>query len=86
MAHSTYTLINHEAVAAVLKSPEGLADIAARCARMAAAAGDDCGGVFGSDAIVGQNRIHGMVWCDDQKARIGEATQRSLTRAIDAGR
>ena len=34
----------------------------------------------------GRTRALGMVWTDTHEARRGEAANRSLTRAIDAGR
>lgn len=69
----------------LLKSPEMAAIVAAKCAAIAAKAGAN-GGTFSHDVRVGPNRLHGMVWTEDFPAMELEATQRVLTRAIDAGR
>lgn len=77
--------INHDAVAKLLKSSELAALIGEKCAAIAEAAGAG-GGEFGHDVIVGANRVHGMVWTEDEEARRAEATERRLTAALDAGR
>lgn len=69
----------------LLKGPEMAALIATKCAAIAAKAGAN-GGTFSHDVRVGPNRLHGMVWTEDFPAMELEATQRVLTRAIDAGR
>lgn len=79
--------LNTAEVRSLLTSPEVQADIARRCAAIAAAANTNrFGGVFGHDVVVGKSRAHGMVWTDDPDAMLAEAVDRSLTRAIDAGR
>lgn len=78
-------VLNRAGVRNLLRSPEVAADIARRAAAIAAAASSG-EGEFGHDVKIGKNRAHGMVWTDDQAAREAEATSRSLTRAIDAGR
>lgn len=70
------------AIDELLKSPEVQADLAARGKRIAAAAGE---GVV-SEPFVGKTRARNTVRTDTTDARIAEATNRTLTRAIDAGR
>lgn len=77
--------LNRSEVGRLLKSAEVHADIARRCAAIAAAASSG-GGTFGHDVVTGSRRVHGMVWTDDFAAMETEATTRALTRAIDAGR
>ena len=64
------------------RSPEVAADLEKRARRIADAAGP------GQEVEVtkGRTRALGMVWTDTHEARRNEATNRSLTRAIDAGR
>lgn len=81
--------LNQAEVGKLLKGPEIHADIERRCAAIAAAAiaGSTVeGAVFGHDVVTGAHRAHGMIWTDNVEAMIAEATDRSLTRAIDAGR
>lgn len=78
-------VLNRDAVRSLLLSQEVENDIARRAAAIANAAGQS-GGTFGHNVVRGANRVHGMVWTDDQKAREAEATDRALTQAIDAGR
>jgi hypothetical protein len=74
--------INGAAVAALLRSPEVRADLEARGARIAAAAGE---GVE-AETLNGGDRVSVVVSTRTQEARRNEAEDRSLTRAIDAGR
>ena len=64
------------------RSPEMVADLEKRARRIADAAGPG----HGVEATKGRTRALGMVWTDTHEARRNEATNRSLTRAIDAGR
>jgi hypothetical protein len=41
---------------------------------------------FESDSDVGQNRARAAVWTGTIEAMVAEATDRALTRSIDAGR
>jgi hypothetical protein len=67
---------------AILKSGEVQAFLKAKADRIAAAAGAG----FESSSMVGPNRARASVITATAKARRAEATNRSLTRAIDAGR
>jgi hypothetical protein len=67
---------------AILKSGEVLAFLKAKADRIAAAAGAG----FESSSMIGPNRARASVITATAKARRAEATNRSLTRAIDAGR
>lgn len=81
--------LNRAAVGELLKGPEIRADIARRCAAIAAAAqgaSGDPDAVFGHDVISGARRAHGLVWTENVEAMLAEATDRALTRSIDAGR
>ena len=64
------------------RSPEVMADLEKRARRIADAAGPGHAG----EVTKGRTRALGMVWTDTHEARRGEAANRSLTRAIDAGR
>lgn len=70
------------------KSPQAVADLTARAARIAAqaTANAEPGAVFGHDVILGRNRARAMIWTDTFQAVRAEATTRALTRAIDASR
>lgn len=70
------------AIEKLLKSVEVQSDLAARGARIAAAGGDG----MRVDVRVGRNRARVSVVTATKKARIAEATERRLTRALDAGR
>lgn len=78
-------VVNQAGVRALLQGPEMQALIASKAAAIAAAAGSS-GGEFGHDVVIGANRVHGVVWTADHAAQQAEATDRALTRAIDAGR
>ncbi|MBK7021440.1 MAG: hypothetical protein IPH38_18075 [Candidatus Microthrix sp.] len=64
------------------RSPEVAADLEKRARRIADAAGPG----HEVEVTKGRTRALGMVWTDTHEARRNEATNRSLTRAIDAGR
>lgn len=74
--------LNRAGIRELLRSPGVQADLAARARRIAAAAGP--GHVV--DVEVGPNRARAAVITDSVDAMVAEATRRSLTRAIDAGR
>lgn len=78
-------VLNNAGVAELLKLPAVQADLARRAAAIAAAASQS-GGDFGHDSGTGRNRARASAWTNDTAAREAEATDRSLTRAIDAGR
>jgi hypothetical protein len=75
-------VLNRSAVRDLLRSQAIQADIGARARRIAAAAGDG----FEVDEGVGRNRARASVRTVSHEGRYAEATQRALTRAIDAGR
>ena len=64
------------------RSPEVAADLEKRARRIADAAGPG----HEVEVAKGRTRALGMVWTDTHEARSNEATNRSLTRATDAGR
>lgn len=64
------------------RSPAVLADLTRRARRIAAAAGPG----METDADLGVNRARAAVWTASAQAIRAEATNRALTRAIDAGR
>lgn len=74
--------LNHAAVVGLLKSPEVLADLERRGKSIAEAAGEG----YEIQTFVGATRARVTVRTETFAAREREATQRSLTRAIDAGR
>lgn len=76
--------LNRGAVRQLLRSPEVLADLTDRAQRVAAAAGG--GEDFEVDAGLGPNRARASVRTATSKGRHLEATDRALTRAIDAAR
>ena len=82
MAPNVQVKLNSRAVDALLKSPEMQADLAARAARVAAAAGEG----MESDVSVGRTRARGYAWTATAEARRAEATDRRLTAALDAAR
>ena len=73
--------LNSRGVQALHRAPGVLADVASRAGRMAAAAGP---GMLASSQV--GRRARASVITADGQARRAEATSRSLTRAIDAGR
>lgn len=74
--------VNGKAVRDLLRSPEVQEDLRGRARRIAAAAGPG----HRVDTDVGRNRARAAVITDTFEARHAEATRRTLTRAIDAGR
>ncbi len=82
MAGNMRIKINRAGVVALLTSPEVFADLTRRGNAIAAAAGD------GVEAQTTRNRDRAVVFVRTEtfEARKAEATDRSLTRAIDAGR
>lgn len=74
--------LNRPGIVALLQSSEVTADLDDRTERIAAAAGD------GFEATVTRNRDRavGFVRTATTEARRAEAEDRSLTRALDAGR
>lgn len=84
MANSRVEL-NSAGVRELLTSPEIQADLAARAARIRDAAGGEAAG-FESSSIVSGTRARASVITATAEAMVAEATNRTLTRAIDAGR
>lgn len=74
--------LNRRAVQDLLKSEGVQADLRRRAERIAQQAGPG----HAVEVQVGRNRARAMVWTDTMRARYYEATQRTLTRAVDAGR
>lgn len=74
--------LNRREVGRILRSEEVRADLAARAARIAAAAGPG----HASSSIIGRTRALAMVWTDTPEAMVGEARRQTLTRAVDAAR
>ena len=79
---SAKVVLNRKAVRDLLRSEEVRADLARRAEQIAAAAGDG----HRVESGVGRNRARAAVVTDTADARRREATDRSLTAAIDAGR
>jgi hypothetical protein len=75
--------INDAAFIEILKSPEVQADLLRRGNAIAAAAGS---GTFDVTASFTPTRARVSVGTADHEARHSEATTRSLTSALDAGR
>lgn len=75
-------VLNREGVRALLRSPEVQADLARRAAAIAEAAGPG----HETDSDVGKTRARAWVWTATRAARRAEATSRTLTSAIDAGK
>lgn len=84
MARNVKVILKPGAVPKLLKSPEVLADLERRAHNIAAAAGGAPD--YEIDGMVGRTRARAMVWTATPEARYDEATRRTLTRAIDAGR
>lgn len=82
MAGNMRIKINRAGVVALLTSPEVTADLRRRGNAIAAAAGD------GVEVQTTRNRDRAVVFVRTAtfEAKKAEATDRSLTRAIDAGR
>ena len=74
--------LNRAGVRAILQSVKVRDDLASRARRMAAAAGPG----MAVDSEVGPGRARASVRTDTYLARRREATDKALTRSIDAGR
>jgi len=74
--------INSEGIQALLKSAGVEADLRARAARIAAAAGPG----MEAGSRIGKTRARASVVTASRKAMKAEAENRALTRALDAGR
>lgn len=74
--------VNEDAILAILRGPEVQADLKRRADRIAETAGPG----NASEVVVGSTRARGHVWTDTNEAKVAEATERTLTRALDAGR
>ena len=77
--------INSDAVRALLTSPEVAADLQRRAENIAAAAGGEAEG-FEARQTGGKSRARSIVITTTHAAKAREARDRTLTRAIDAGR
>lgn len=75
-------VLNRKGVRDLLRSPEVLADLERRGNRIASAAGAG----HRLDSETGPHRARVAIVTDTPEAMIAEATARTLTRAIDAGR
>lgn len=86
MARKIRLEMNRDGFRAILTGPEVRGDIQARADRIAAAAGAG----FEASSFVARwgnsPRVIGVVRAADLEAARAEATDRSLTRSIDAGR
>jgi hypothetical protein len=82
MAKSARIVLNRAGVRELLKCPGVQADLARRAERIAAAAGPG----MVAESYVGRNRARSRVYTQTPEARRAEASDRTLTRAIDAGR
>jgi hypothetical protein len=74
--------LNHAAMRDILRSPRVLADLERRAERIASAAGPG----HEVESEVGRNRARAAVITSSFEAMHREATSRSLTVAMDAGR
>lgn len=74
--------INKDVARSLLRSTEVQGDLQERADRIAASAGPG----FVAEVEVGANRARGVVYTSDIDSMIAEAQDRSLTRALDAGR
>lgn len=77
-------VMNRAGARAILRSAGVQADLAARAQRIAAAAGGEPD--FESEVRVGSNRVRASVRTASIDGRRAEATNRALSRALDAGR
>ena len=82
MAESIRIEVNSAAIQALLKSAEVQADLESRARRIAAVAGDG----MEAGSRIGKTRARASVVTATRKARLAEATDRALTKALDAGR
>lgn len=86
MANGFRIELNRAEDAKLLKGPEIQADLARRAAAIAARAAANGGGTYGHNVQVGRSRARAIVFTEDFAAMEDEATDRTLTRAVDAGR
>lgn len=77
--------LNRAGVRQLLRSEEVQADLLRRAEQIAAAAGGEAAG-FETSVVVGRNRARASVITATAEAMVAEARDRTLTRAIDAGR
>ncbi len=82
MARDVKVKLNPAGVKDLLRSSEVQGDVQRRVDRIAAAAGEG----MKSGVTVGPVRARGGVWTATNRAKRGEAKDRRLTRALDAGR
>lgn len=82
MANKIRIEVNSDGIQAILKSAEVQADLRSRAARIAAAGGPG----MEASSWTGRTRARASVITATGKARRSEATNRALTRALDAGR
>lgn len=82
MATNVKVKLNRRGMRALLTSSEVRGELEDRAQRIAASAGPG----HRVDSETGRNRARAAVITDTTEARIAEATDRTLTRAIDAGR
>lgn len=75
-------VLHEAAVRELLRSPGVQQDLERRARSIAAAAGEG----MEASSNLGPNRAHASVITTTTEARVAEATQRSLSRALDAGR
>lgn len=74
--------VNRRAIRDLLREPGVRNDLERRARAIAAAAGSG----METDSAQGKVRARATVWTGNNDARRAEATDRALTRAIDAGR
>jgi len=82
MAATVRVELNSDGIRALLRSEAVRADLERRARAIAEAAGEG----FEVESQVGSNRARASVRTATAEAREAEATDRALTRAIDAGR
>lgn len=75
-------VLNHDGIRQLLQSDEVRSDLERRANAIASAAGPG----HRVESEVGPNRVRVAVVTETIEAMIAEATDRTLTRAIDAGR
>lgn len=82
MASLVRIVLNRAAVRELLTSEKMREDLGARAQKIAEAAGEG----FESSTYTGKTRARATVTAVSIEARVAEARDRALTRAIDAGR
>ena len=80
--HSVRIVLKSRGIKSLLRSAEVRSDLERRAAAIKSAAGDG----FESDSRTGTNRAHASVYTDTYDAMVAEARNRTLTRALTAGR